>query len=348
MKEKSYKTYVGADLHRLRTHYVAQTSTGKEIASREIENREDLMLDFLGSLPQPVKVTVEATGNSNWFCDVVSGQGNYEVIVAHPRETSAMSGTREKDDRRDARMLATLLRGNLLSKKAYQPTKEERRIRERLRHMSLQTKTKTMYKNKIHSILIQHNIRSPYKDAFCKKGRQFLAEIDLPEEYRTTIDRCMVMIQLAEAFQKEDIEYCEKLAQEDPRTGLLMSIPGISVQLAALIRYETGDIERFDRAESYINYIGLAPGTRGSAGKNHSIGITKEGSSWLRLAFVQAAQTVQRQKGRLSRFYWRMVMKSKNRNEAVVATARKMATIAFYMMKRNQGYYEPLIYSETT
>jgi transposase len=341
MKSRQYKTYVGADLHKIFTQFNAQTELGKEICSRRVENRPEAIQDFLLALPGPVKVAVEATGNAGWFCDIVKAVG-YEVLMAHPRETRAKAGTREKNDRFDARMLATLLRGNLIEKQAWQAPEEVRRVRERLRHMRLETRTKTAYKNKAHSVLIRQNIGSPYKDAFCKKGRVFLKNLDVAEEYKTTIERCLTTIELEESFLAEDIAYCENLASRDLRTWLLATMPGINVQLAAVIRWETGDIERFHSADAYINYIGLVPGKEESAGNSRDIGITKEGSGWLRWAFVEAAWSASRQKGRLSNVYWRHILKRKKPAVAAVATAREMARIAYWIMKREQGYYEPL------
>lgn len=342
MKEKAYKSYVGADLHKLYTHFSAQTRIGKEVCNRRVENNPEDIRGFLAAMPAPVLVAVEATGNSAWFCDVVRGDG-HDIVVAHPNETRARAGTKEKNDRFDARTLATLLRGNLIKKQAWQAPEEVRRARERLRHMQLQRKTMTAHKNKIHSILIRLNLRSLWKDLFCKKGRQYLRGLELAGEYRTTIDRCLATIEMIEGYMRDDVAWCEQLAQREELVWMLDTIPGIDAQLAAMIYYETGDISRFDRVDAYINYTGLVPGKRQSGERSTDIGITKEGSFWLRWAFVQAAQTAERQRGgRLARFYWRQMRKGHSRNTAVVATAREIATIAYYIMKRRQGYYEPL------
>ena len=335
-------SYVGADLHKTFTQFNAQDVNGKEIAKRKVNNTLEEILGFLATLPSPVKVAVEATGNADWFCDVVDS-GGHEVIKAHPKETRARSGTREKSDRFDARMLATLLRGNLIEKRAWQPPEQVRRIRERLRHMRLQVKTATAHKNKAHSILTRLNIRSPYRDVFCKKGRQWLRGLDVAQEYKTSIERCLEVIELTERHRNQDLEYCEALARQDLTAQLLTSIPGVGLQLACVIRYETGDIHRFHSEQAYVNYTGLVPGKEQSAGKSRDIGITKEGSGHLRWAFVEAAQNMGRTKGRLSRFYWRHMIKHRKHGVAAVATAREIARIAYHMMKRQQGYYEPLI-----
>jgi transposase len=340
---KQYKTYVGADLHKTFTYFIAQDRAGKEKASEKIDNRGEYFRDFLSSQAQPVKVVVESTSNWAWFCEEVK-KGGFDVVVAHAAETSAKSDTREKSDAGDARLLATLLRGNLIKKECWQAPDEVRRLRERMRYMQFLRRHETAMKNRVHSVLIRLNVKSPYKDAFCKKGRVFLRNLDVGAEYKATITRSLDVIEEMESMLKEDREFCELQVKEDELVGLLTSIPGISKQLACMIRYETGDISRFERHESYVNYTGIVPGKRESAETSRDIGITKEGSFWLRWAFMQAAQTADRQKkGRLSSYYWRQYRKTRNRNKAVTATARELAVIAFYIMKRRERYYEPVV-----
>lgn len=340
---KLYKTYVGADLHKTFTHFIAQDRTGKEKACEKIENRGEYFRDFLSIQAQPVKVVVESTSNWAWFCEEVK-KGGFDVMVAHAAETSAKSGTREKNDAGDARLLATLLRGNLIEKECWQAPDEIRRLRERMRYMQFLVRHKTAMKNRVHSVLIRLNIRSPYKDAFCKRGRVFLRNLDIAPEYKATITRSMDTMEKMEEMLKDDLKFCELQAKEDELVGYLTTIPGINSQLACMIRYETGDIGRFERHEAYVNYTGIVPGKRESAETSRDIGITKEGSFWLRWAFMQAAQTSDRQKrGRLSNFYWRHYRKTRNRNKAVTATAREIAIIAFHMMKRRRAYYETFV-----
>ena len=52
---------------------------------------------------------------------------------------------------------------------------------------------------------------------------------------------------------------------------------------------------------------------------------------------IQAAQQVGRHSGPLGAFFRRLARK-KNRNVAVVATARKLVTIAWHMLKNNEPY----------
>lgn len=57
------------------------------------------------------------------------------------------------------------------------------------------------------------------------------------------------------------------------------------------MKSEVGDISRFPFGERLWSYAGLMPSTHASGAVVRHGGITKEGSWWLRLVMVEAAQT---------------------------------------------------------
>jgi transposase len=344
-KNKQYKTFVGADLHKQFTYFVAQDKMGREISRMKIPNDGKVFKAFFETLEQPLIVAVESTSNWAWFAGEVKARGA-DVIVGHAAETRAKSGTRDKTDYKDARFLSYLLRGGLIEKQCWQAPENVIQIRERLRAMQFLTKQKTANKNRIHSILIRNNIKMPCKDIFCQKGRRILRSLNLPEQYKVGIERELVLIEIIEDMLEADMEFCRQLAREDELARLLTGIPGVGLQLACMIRYEIGDIERFDRPEALVSYAGLVPGRKQSADTDIRTGITKEGAFWLRWALVQAAQTANRTRGKLNVFYWRQMRKGKNHNKAIVATAREILVIVFHIMRNRQGYYEPLALSK--
>jgi transposase len=64
---------------------------------------------------------------------------------------------------------------------------------------------------------------------------------------------------------------------------------GIGPVLALTIRAEVGDIARFRRGAELASYAGLVPRVDASASRYRTGPITREGSPWLRWAFVEAA-----------------------------------------------------------
>jgi hypothetical protein len=79
------------------------------------------------------------------------------------------------------------------------------------------------------------------------------------------------------------------------------------------------------------------PSTYQSANNCYHGPITKQGKGHTRWMLVQAAQSLDTHGGPLGVFFRRMA-KKKDRNIAVVATARKLVVVAWHMLTNNEPY----------
>jgi transposase len=116
---------------------------------------------------------------------------------------------------------------------------------------------------------------------------------------------------------------------------LLMTIPGVDYTIAHALKAALADVERFCDRDKAASYLGLVPSVRQSANKCNTRPITKAGATQVRWLLIQGAQHVGRHPGPLGAFFRRLA-KRKNRIIAVVATARKMVTIAVHMFKNKE------------
>ena len=107
-------TYVGLDRHQRYVTACALDSGGQGLATeRRLPTTEEALLTWLGLLPGPVTVALEATLHWAWGHDRLTAAG-YAVTVAHPQQVKLICHARCKTDPIDARKLADLLRTNLL------------------------------------------------------------------------------------------------------------------------------------------------------------------------------------------------------------------------------------------
>ncbi len=129
------------------------------------------------------------------------------------------------------------------------------------------------------------------------------------------------------------------ISNEDERTRLIMTIPGISYVTALTIISEIVDINRFATVEKLVSYAGLAPSHRDSGEtQKGGGGITKRGSAWLRNAMVEAANTTIRFDPRMESFYSR-IAKRRGKQKARIAAARQMMLeIIWYMLTNMEEY----------
>jgi len=116
-----------------------------------------------------------------------------------------------------------------------------------------------------------------------------------------------------------------------------MTIPGVDFPTAQSILAMIGDWSRFPSGDKAAAYFGLVPSTCQSAEKCYHGSITKHGKGHARWMLVQAAQHLDTHPGPLGVFF-RRIVKRKNRNVAVVATARKLVSIAWHMLKNIEPY----------
>ena len=86
-----------------------------------------------------------------------------------------------------------------------------------------------------------------------------------------------------------------------------------------------------------VSYAGLAPSTRESSGKTKTGRISKQGSPLLRWILVQCAMTAVRYDKRLKSFYERLKSR-KGSAKAIVATAKEILVIIWYMLTRRELY----------
>jgi len=130
----------------------------------------------------------------------------------------------------------------------------------------------------------------------------------------------------------------KRMCGEDPRASLLTTIPGVGYYIALLVVSEIGDVNRFPDSEKLCSYAGLVPTVRRSGGSTRHGGITKEGSKWLRWAMTQAVHVHIRSETNLTRFYRRLA-EAKPGQVAVMATARKMLKVIYWMLRNNEPFH---------
>lgn len=90
------------------------------------------------------------------------------VVLTNPLKTKAIASARIKSDKVDARILAHLLRTNLIPQ-CYLPPKEMREIRSLVRHRVSIVKLRTMVKNKVHTLVDRNGLKHEFSDLLAKQ-----------------------------------------------------------------------------------------------------------------------------------------------------------------------------------
>jgi len=124
-----------------------------------------------------VKAVVESTGNL-WIQIHDRLEEHDFVALSNPGETRLIAEAKVKMDKVDAKILARLLRAEMLPT-CYVPDEEQRSQRELLRYRLKLVKNRTEVKNRIHALLHKHGLRMPHPTPFSKKSIKWLREQSL-------------------------------------------------------------------------------------------------------------------------------------------------------------------------
>lgn len=326
---------IGLDVH-LEFCEVAIAEGGEVRSAGRIETKPEQIELFAESLGASDRVALEVTGNA-WEIKRLIQPHVAEVIVISPTDTG-IRGARAKTDRLDARTLAKLLAAGELET-VWMPDRETQVMRRRLQRRSQLIWGRSKAKNQIHATLMRQLVgRPPFADLFGKKGRAWLAELCLPVEERESVDSALRQIE----FLDSEVEAVERLIATDALGSAeirrLMTVPGVNVICAATFVAAIGDIRRFESPRKLVGYLGLDPRVKqsGTAPATHGR-ISKQGSGSVRHALVEASWSVVRQPGPIRGFYQR-VRARRGHQVAITAAARKLASLFWCLLTREQDY----------
>lgn len=330
-------TYAGIDYHKKFSVVTLGDAAGKVLRTERIPNDTHAIKEFFADFSN-VQCAVESCRGYEWFVDLLKEIGQ-TVYVGNPYQVALIARSRCKTDKVDSRILMELLAMGFLPT-CYQPTAEERRLRERLRWRCQLVRNMIRIKVRIHSLLDKENVGLSLGSTIFKgRGRKMLEEIELQAPGRQEL--LQKHLKLLEHFEKlvaaED-KWVTKTAKSNSDAQLLMTIPGIGEFSALLILAELGTISRFTRSAQVVNFAGLVPTLRQSASSTFTGPITKQGPPMLRWILVQDAWQAIRSCQQL-RYFFLSVSKRCGRHGAIVATARKLLEIAFRVLKDQKPFH---------
>jgi len=336
--------YIGMDLHKKTTSFCVMTKEGEVLRECKILTVPEEVEKFIKSFgkKENLKIVLEPVSQSGFYADLLESLGT-EVHLAHPKRVKVIAFAKVKTDKIDAKVLADLLRANLLPE-SYHAPREVRLLKEKARSRMSLVEIRTQLKNKVHGILFRNAIVYPKTTLFTKQGRAWLEKLELSLEYRNHLNSNLKIIDSINqelAVMEKDIK--QTVLEAEP-LSLLKTIPGVGDITALTILSEIGDINRFPDPRHLHSYAGLVPRVFAS-GENSKYGrITKEGSKFLRYVMIETAhhQLLLKRKYVGLKWYYQRLANRKNNQTAAVATARKLLTVVFKVLKEKRPYEERL------
>jgi transposase len=332
------RRYVALDIHKHYCIVAGVDREGKVLLQAVRVEHADLEGWLKKNLRGMDHVVIESTTNAWHVYDLLSPLVE-RVVVANPIQVKQIARARVKTDIRDTFILARLLAANLVPE-VWVPPLHVRELRQLLSQRRQLVETHTGTLNRMHSVAHRHHLSHArgkrfnekttgwQKDKRLSKIEQFQLELEM--ENRAYIEKQITRIGKEVAKMSHQKPWAESMTY-------LMQLPGFGVITAMTVLAAIGEIQRFESARNLASYSGLTPGLEQSGTKYREKGITKEGRKELRWALVEVAQRAVKSDP-VWKHRFQELQKRMHRNQAIVAVARRLLELVWYVLTRRQPY----------
>jgi transposase len=311
------------------------TETG-DTGERKLVHATGDAEQFYRQLAAPVLIGMEATGNSQWFIELVEDLG-HTILIGDAAQIRASYVRKQKTDKRDAAHMLKLVLENRFPR-LWAPDREQRDLRQLVLHRHKLVEIRSRVKNELQHLSLNKGMQKK-RTLWSQAGMQLLRELALkPWAACRREDLLGLLAMLNQQVGMLDVAV-QKAAEENPQARLLMTQPGVGPNTALAFVLTIGEVSRFRRGKQVASYLGLIPREESSGGRQKLGAITKQGNRMLRSLLVEAAQIAVRfDPGMRKQYLHRCHQKAKG--VAKVAAARKLAVRLYWMLRTQVGYPE--------
>jgi transposase len=291
---------------------------------------------FYRQLAAPVLIGMEATGNSQWFIELVEDLG-HTIWIGDAAQIRASYVRKQKTDKRDAaHILKLLVEGRF--PQLWSPDREQRDLRQLVLHRHKLVEIRSRVKNELQHLSLNKGVQKK-RTLWSQAGMQLLRELPLkPWAACRREDLLGLLAMLNQQVGMLDLAV-QHAAEQNPQANLLMTQPGVGPNTALAFVLTLGDVSRFPRGKQVASYLGLIPREESSGGRQKLGAITKQGNRMLRSLLVEAAQIAVRFDPEFRKQYLHRCHQ-KPKGVAKVAAARKLAVRLYWMLRSQVGYPE--------
>jgi transposase len=327
---------IGCDFHPSWEQVSWLNSETGETGEQKLVHAAGEAKTFYQQLSAPALIGMEATGNSQWFIELVQDLG-HEIWIGDAAQIRASYVRKQKTDKRDAaHILKLVVEGRF--PRLWAPDREQRDLRQLVLHRHKLVEIRSRVKNELQHLCLNKGMQKKRR-LWSQVGQKSLRELPLkPWAACRREDLLGLLVMLEEQIGKLD-GAVQQAAEESPPAKLLMTQPGVGPNTALAFVLTIGDASRFQRGKQLASYLGLIPREESSGGRQKLGAITKQGNRLVRSLLVEAAQIAVRYDPQFRREYLHRCHQ-KPKAVAKVAAARKLAVRLYWMLRTNVAYPE--------
>ena len=312
-----------------------ETETG-ECGERKLVHATGEAKVFYQQLGSPALIGMEATGNSQWFIELVEDLG-HAIWIGDAAQIRASYVRKQKTDKRDAAHILRLVVENRFPR-LWTPDREQRDLRQLVLHRHKLVEMRSRVKNELQHLAMNKGMQKK-ATLWSQAGQQRLRELPLKPWASCRREDLLGLLGMLNQQVGTLDQVVQQAAEEHAQARLLMTQPGVGPNTALAYVLTLGDVTRFRRGKQVASYLGLIPREESSGGRQKLGAISKQGNRLLRSLLVEAAQIAVRfDPGFRKQYLHRCHQKPKG--VAKVAAARRLAVRLYWMLRTQVAYPE--------
>jgi transposase len=338
--------YLGLDVHSKATVGWLLDAAGGEVEHASLPTTAPALQQLIERCAAGGELLVgQEIGSLSYFVhDVVTAAGA-RILSFNAYQLRMIAASRKKTDRRDALWIAKALQTGMMPHPVYIPCGEVRRLRSLLSQREAVVAERKRWLLRARSYLRAGGYLLPQASRSVARLRE--KALGEPEGLDVYLSDALERCQRQETALTTELKQIEATLRS-ATAGIdavqrLQTIPAVGERVAEAIYAWVGDVTRFPNARTLCSYAGLVPSVRQS-GESLRLGrITRMGSPPLRGMLVQAGQVLlwrcsPEKAGPLREIALRVLRTSGRRKIAVVAAARLILRVAYYVLRDGTTY----------
>jgi transposase len=324
--------YVGLDYHEDTIRVCVMEQDGKELFDRNQPNDVRLVAIAIRLFGQPASVAVEACCGAAEFASELIALTGWNVRLAHPGYVQRMKYGFDKTDAHDAEVLADLLRSNHLPV-VWLADSKTRQLRRLVSYREGLKAERKNVKLRIRALLREERVRQPGVSPWTKAWRRWLLTALPGEQSQWVMQRLLEQLERLETDLAAVETRMAQATADDADTQRLLSLPGVGLITAVMLRAAIGRFDRFRSGKQLSRFCGVTPCNASSGRRQADAGLIRAGSSDLRAVLIQTAQRLPRCDP-----HWKAVKdrlcRTKPSNVATCAIANRWLRRLYHVMKQ--------------
>lgn len=334
---------IGIDLGDKKSSYCALDAHGSDLGEGLVSTTDHgLRVAFEGK--GKMRIAIECGTHSPWVSRLLQELG-HEVIVVNPRRLRLIAESNRKNDKADARTLATIAQAapGLLKQVHHRSERAQldlATIKARDTVVQARSRMIAAMRGIVKSSGARLTVCST--GAFAKKAFE-----SCPATLRDALTPLLRIVeQLTVEIRNYDRVIERKINDEYPEAASILSIPGVgSLTALTFVLLLDNDPGRFSKSRDLGCYFGLQPKQQDSGKFVSQLGITKAGDQLMRRLAVQCSHFMLGRFGRdsaLRRWGLSLCLRGGGnaKKRAVIAVARKLL-ILMHRLWKSQTTFVP-------